>query len=95
MENVITRESEIFIELIFKIKTMEAEIELMIERNMSCDNNWMNGEQVMKKLGVSRRTLQTYRDNRILPYSAVGGKFYYRIRDIEDLMMKNYVPVEM
>ena len=94
MENVITRESPLFIELISKVKTMEAEVEMMKEGNMTCPDKWMNGDQIMKKLGISRRTLQTYRDNRILPYSVVGGKFYYSIRDIEELMMKNYVPAE-
>jgi DNA-binding transcriptional MerR regulator len=52
----------------------------------------MNGEAVMKKLGISKRTLQNYRDRGILPYSVVGGKFFYSIRDIEDLMANNYVP---
>jgi hypothetical protein len=94
MENVITRESEVFAEIISKIKTMETEIDTMQEGNLSCVNKWMNGDAVMKKLGISKRTLQNYRDNRILPYSIVGGKFYYCIRDIEDLMANNYVSVE-
>jgi hypothetical protein len=91
MENVITRESAIFTDLISKIKTMETEIDTMQEGNLSCVNKWMNGEAVMKKLGVSKRTLQNYRDNGTLPYSTVGGKFYYSFRDIEDLMANNYV----
>ena len=49
---------------------------------------------LMRMLGVSRRTLQNYRDNGTLPYSTVGGKFYYSIGDIEDLMLKNYVPAD-
>jgi len=93
MENVITRESAIFTEMVSKIKTMENEVEKMKEHNLSCGNQWLNGDEIMQKLGISKRTLQNYRDNRILPYSAVGGKFYYNIRDIEGLMMKNYVSV--
>ena len=89
--NVITRESVYFSELMCKIKTMETEIDLMKENNLSCVDKWMNGETVMKKLGVSRRTLQTYRDTGILKYSAIGSKFYYNIRDIEKLMRDNYV----
>ena len=93
MENVITRETPLFTDLISKINTMENEIEAMKEGNLSCTAKWLNGEAVMRKLGISRRTLQTYRDNRIISYSVVGGKFYYSIRDIEDLMKKNYVSV--
>ena len=91
MDNVITRETPLFTEFISKIKTMERQIEAMKDGNLSCTTKWLNGDAVIRKLSISRRTLQTYRDNRILPYSVVGGKFYYNIRDIEDLMKNNYV----
>jgi predicted DNA-binding ArsR family transcriptional regulator len=94
MDNVITRDSVYFNELVNIIKTMETEVEMMKDGNLSCTGKWMNGDAVMQKLGISRRTLQNYRDNGILPYSAVGGKFYYSIRDIEDLMARNYVSEE-
>ena len=94
MENVITRESEIITGLISKIKAIENEVEIMKENNLSCGNLWLNGDEIMQKLGISKRTLQNYRDNKILPYSAVGGKFYYNIRDIEELMIKNYMAIE-
>jgi len=38
---------------------------------------------------------QIYRDNRIIPYSVVGGKFCYSVREIEELMKKNYVPASL
>ena len=91
MENVITRESETFVEMVSKIKAMENEVEIMKENKLSCGNQWLSGDEIVQKLGISKRTLQNYRDNKILPYSAVGGKFYYNIRDIEALMIKNYM----
>jgi hypothetical protein len=94
MGNVITRESVIFTELISKIRTMETEVEMMKENNLSCSAIWINGDEIMQKLGISKRTLQNYRDNGILPYSAIGGKFYYSIKDLERLMMKNYVSTD-
>ena len=94
MENVITRESAVYIELISKIKTMETEVEMMSDAHLSCSNQWMNGNQVMQKLGISRRTLQNYRDKEILPYSIVGGKFYYSFRDMENVMANNYIAAE-
>jgi hypothetical protein len=93
MENIITRNSEVYQKLIAKIRTMENAVEAMKAGNLSCTARWLNGDAVMRKLGVSRRTLQTYRDSRILPYSVVGGKFYYSLRDIEEMMMSNYVSV--
>ena len=77
--------------MISKIKTMETEIDMMKEGELTCTPKWMNGETVMKKLGISKRTLQTYRDNGVLPYSVVIGKFFYSSKDIDDLMRDNYV----
>jgi len=94
MKNLITRESDIFTELISKIKSMEIKIEMIQEANLFSAGKWTNGDDVLKKLGISRRTLQNYRDNGILPYSTVVGKFYYSMRDIENMMMKNYTAAE-
>ena len=91
MENVITRNSLIFTEMMSKIKSMEDEVSHMKDEKLSCAEKWMNGEAVMKKLGISKRTLQNYRDSGMLPYSAVGAKFYYHIRDIETLLEDNFV----
>ena len=52
---------------------------------------WLIGEQVMKMLSVSTRTLQNYRDAGILGYSNFGGKFYYLRTEIEQLLQKHYV----
>ena len=61
---------------------METEVEMMKEGNLSFSGKWLNGDAVMKELGISKRTLQNYRDKGILPYSTIGGKFYYNIRDV-------------
>ena len=90
-DNVITRETEFFKQMVSKIKAMESEIDAMSAGNMSCDNKWINGEAVMKRLRISKRSLQTYRDNGILPYAVVIGKFFYNVRDIERMLERNYV----
>ena len=51
----------------------------------------LTGLEVMNALHISRRTLQTLRDNGTLGYAVVGQKFYYRISEIEDLLSNNYV----
>ena len=70
---------------------METEIDTMSDGNLSCDNKWISGEAVMKKLRISKRTLQNYRDNGILPYAVVVGKFFYNVVDIEKMLDSNYV----
>lgn len=47
---------------------------------------WFGNEDVCRLLQISKRTLQTYRDTGILPYSRIGRKRYYRVSDIEQLI---------
>ena len=52
---------------------------------------WVDGQEVMRALHISRRTLQTLRDNGTLGHTTLGGKFYYRIEEIDALLKNNYV----
>lgn len=36
----------------------------------------------MKKASFSKRTLQTYREKGIIPYTCIGGKIFYRKNDL-------------
>ena len=45
--------------------------------------NWLDGADVCEKLGISKRTLQTYRDRGLLPYSQINHKIYYQTEDVE------------
>lgn len=53
-------------------------------------NDWIDAQDVMQKLHISLRTLQTWRTNGILPYSRIQGKLYYRKSDILSLLEENY-----
>lgn len=50
----------------------------------------LTDKEVSQLLKVSRRTLQDYRSNGILPYIQVGGKILYRASDIERTLMDGY-----
>ena len=52
---------------------------------------WLGNEDVCRLLKISMRTLQSYRDNGILPYSQIGRKCYYRVSDIENLISKSQI----
>ncbi|UVR59978.1 helix-turn-helix domain-containing protein [Bacteroides fragilis] len=51
---------------------------------------YYNDKELVVKLKVSRRSLQDYRNNGILPYVRVGGKILYRASDIERVLMDGY-----
>lgn len=48
---------------------------------------WMDSQEVLITLNISIRTLQTYRDKGMLPYSQVGQKFFYKPEDVEKLVL--------
>lgn len=51
---------------------------------------WIDGQRVMEVLKISKRTLQTLRDDGDLAFSSVKGKFYYKAEDLEALLESNY-----
>ena len=56
----------------------------------SFKDTWIDGQDVMHTMHISKRTLQSLRDNGTLPYSRINGKFYYKVEDIENLLQSNY-----
>ena len=46
--------------------------------------------RLSQRLKISRRTLQDYRNNGILPYRQLGGKILYRESDIERVLQSCY-----
>ncbi|MEQ9287725.1 helix-turn-helix domain-containing protein [Fulvivirga sp. M361] len=56
------------------------------------NDEWIDGQDVMQTLHISKRTLQSLRDSGTLPYSRINGKFYYKVSDMEALLDSNYSP---
>jgi excisionase family DNA binding protein len=48
----------------------------------------MDSADVCRTLGISKRTLQTWRNNGKIPFSMLGGKVYYHMADIDNLLRK-------
>lgn len=51
---------------------------------------WLDIQETCQLLKISKRTLQAYRDNGILPFSQIGGKIYFRVTDIEAHLNRHY-----
>ena len=51
---------------------------------------WLDNQDVSIALHLSKRTLQTLRDNGTLPYTRLHNKFYYKVSDIQALLESNY-----
>ena len=54
-------------------------------------DQWIESIKIPKILGISRKTWQSYRDKRLLPFSQIGSKIYVKRADIESFMSKHYI----
>ena len=61
-------------------------------RPMLDGDRYLTDDETSKMLKISRRTLQEYRSDGIIPYYLLGGKILYRERDLEELLQSCYHP---
>ena len=54
---------------------------------------YLSSEEVCRQLRLSTRTLQEYRNARILPFYKIGGKILYKQSDIQAMLEKHYNPI--
>ena len=91
MSKVITQDNEQILQIYNRLKETLMRLESILKDNTPTLNvhRYMNDSELANYLKVSRRTLQEYRNNGILPYYQIGGKILYRESDIEELLEKN------
>lgn len=84
---------ELILSLSQEIKTIKAYLQNYYKSRLeSFKDEWIDGQDVMQTLHISKRTLQSLRDNGVLPYSRINSKFYYKVSDIEMMLDSNYQP---
>jgi hypothetical protein len=82
---------DLILNLSQEIKTIKAYLQRIHKSRLeSFTEEWIDGQDVMQTLHISKRTLQSLRDSGTIPYSRINGKFYYKLSDLESLMEKNY-----
>ena len=83
-----------------EVFTMEDEPLASVVQNMRKGSKWLSAflesyrppldGEVAELLRVSRRTLQEYRNNRVLPFILLGGKVLYPESGLRELLEANY-----
>jgi len=87
---LVTLTSEAYLQLVSKIDLLRAVLEK--DRKLSpLSETWLDIQEVCALLKVSKRTLQTYRDNNVLPFSQINGKIYFKASDIEEHLEHHYI----
>ena len=55
---------------------------------------YLTGEQVCEMLHISKRTLQQYRDDGLIPFIKLERKILFRESDIVKVLEDNYQPIK-
>ena len=78
---------EHFDALMSKIDDIHHKINL---KNLPKQEVFLDNEEFIKMLKISRRTAQTWRDEGKISFSQVGNKIYYKLSDVEKTMDEYY-----
>lgn len=81
---IINIEESVFEKMMDRFGAFTRKVEAICNRNSDKSMaKWLDNQDVCMILNISKRSLQNYRDNGILPYTQIGHKMYYKADDIE------------
>lgn len=73
-----------------RFESFAKEVDALCSENTD-STEWIDNEVVCQLLGISKRTLQNYRNNGTMAYSQIGYKCYYKVSDVKSLIEKSII----
>lgn len=86
MEAIILSKDQ-FEELVAKMNEV---LEKLNSKTTPKQEVFLDNEELIAMLKISRRTAQTWRDEGKISFSQVGSKIYYKLSDVEKTMQDHY-----
>lgn len=86
---IVTVEASTFEAMMTRFESFVERVETLCR--MSGDKSlqkWLDNQDVCEILSISKRTLQTYRDNGTLAFTQIGHKMFYRPEDVQRVINK-------
>lgn len=81
---IINIDAELFEKLLSKLEIFTGRMESFCRIHADKEiGEWLDNQDVCQLLGISKRTLQTLRDNGDLGFSKIKRKVYYKSEDVE------------
>lgn len=77
---------EAYQEILQRLTKMEAMLKL---KQCNPDDVFLDNQEFLQIMNISKRSAQTWRDQKLIAFSQVGNKIYYRMGDITKLLNKN------
>lgn len=86
MEAVILT-SEQYNNLVSRLDKLNSTIE---SNQKPSKETFLDNQEFIQLMHISKRTAQTWRDEGKISFSQIGSKIYYKMKDVEVLLDKNY-----
>ena len=90
MKELVIIEKQVLDELTYRIDQLKSKVDNLYVHSGIAPQKWIDNAQACQRLSASIRTLQTLRDSRILPFTKMGGKVFYKPEDIEKMLFLGY-----
>jgi hypothetical protein len=88
MEAVILSKDQ-YNELVLKIEETKT---LISQSTKSPQEVFVDNQEFLLLMNVSKRTAQTWRDEGKISFSQIGSKIYYKMDDVTKMLNRNYNP---
>ncbi len=84
---IINIEAQTFEKMLSKFEDFASRMEYLCRLHGDWDmQEWLDNQDVCQLLNISKRTLQTLRDNGTLAYTQISHKIYYKPEDVEKIV---------
>jgi hypothetical protein len=91
---LITMESQVFKELMAKIDMIAkfvVEHQKHEDEDKEVTEEWVDSYEICTFLKISTRTLQRLRAQKLINYSQIRGKNFYRLREVKRMLDENII----
>ena len=83
---IVNIEAQTFEAMMSRFEAFIKKMETLREFQDKSLHRWLDNQDVCRILNISKRTLQTYRDNGTLAYTQINHKIYYKPEDVEKVI---------
>ena len=88
---IVNIEARTFEAMMNRLDALEQKMNSLHSKQDKSLKKWLDNQDVCLILNISKRTLQTYRDNGTVAYCQINHKIYYKPDDIELLTRKSTI----
>lgn len=77
------------------LKRLDEQITILVAKvkmglKLDPEDVFFDNQEFMQLMNISKRTAQEWRNKKIIEFSQVGNKIYYKLSDIQKLLNDNY-----